>query len=387
MRLRAGPFLDASQTFLKQLTESGIKRDLLPDGFEPAHLSSFVKLLVHCTRHRNFSEETLIEGAGACLAMFLLCHMPDASHVARQNQHRLRLGVYGYFNPFQAITFALDASSPKSVLIEALSYAERERKGAGPISATITAFKDALLLSHPDWQIKDFFETEVLLTHSSYGEITFDLHPWIKLGDSGELTSSHFETLWPRLPGTLRRVDFNAMLQSVMPRWVGPDTFRGPESQAIHTLEWLPGKDARLRVGFVAPMAKHVRWITKSDIALWSRDEHFQPPQLLTLALHHLVERSNNMTMRRWTEACELFHWGDGFDAARFMLPSVWHMAAKAMGGHCYLSVPHRDALLVSKHQLALRNETQALHERAPHRLCTTLFETDGTEIATVNDR
>ena len=58
-------------------------------------------------------ERLFIEGAGALLGLLLIDHVEDAAHVARGAVHRVRLGKYGFFDPFAAIDRVLDAPSPK----------------------------------------------------------------------------------------------------------------------------------------------------------------------------------------------------------------------------------------------------------------------------------
>src|SRR5690606_25725132 len=69
-------------------------------------------------------ERRFIEGAGARLGLLLIDHVGDGAHVARGAVHRVRLGKYGFFDPFAAIDRMLDAPSPKQEMMLQVGLAE-----------------------------------------------------------------------------------------------------------------------------------------------------------------------------------------------------------------------------------------------------------------------
>src|SRR4051812_17829921 len=135
----AGPLLPAASTFLSE------KLGEQAEGFRGGaagivFLCEQVLRFVALDHASEEDERRFIEGAGALLGLLLIDHIGEGAHVARGTVHRIRLGQYGFFDPFSAIDQVLDAQSPKQELMRQVSLAEAEGSGSGPVSRVVGRF-------------------------------------------------------------------------------------------------------------------------------------------------------------------------------------------------------------------------------------------------------
>jgi hypothetical protein len=126
LRSRCGPLSDAASLFAV---------DLGVEGDPPAGAAGLMALARRVERHvdgveSEDDERLFIELAGAYLSLLLCDALPHGRHVSRGGRHGIALGRAGFFDPFAAIERLLEADDVRSCLLQQVSLAEREARGA-----------------------------------------------------------------------------------------------------------------------------------------------------------------------------------------------------------------------------------------------------------------
>src|SRR5689334_19686634 len=93
----AGPLAAAAQAFLAaKLGEKA--QDFRGGSAGIVFLCEEILRFMAADHASEEDERRFIEGAGALLALLLIDHLGDGSHVVRGTVHRIRLGKYGFFD-------------------------------------------------------------------------------------------------------------------------------------------------------------------------------------------------------------------------------------------------------------------------------------------------
>ncbi len=365
LRARAGALVPAAERFL--------------DGRELARGPDGVVAL--CARLEDWleredvdeeAERRFVEQAGAMLGMLLIDHVGDAGHVARAGAHRVRLGKYGFFDPFAAVDRALDASDVRRALARQLALAEAESEARGPISRVVHALLDALAAQRPDLRFADQFEHSLWLRGD--GEpFEVDLKRAVEsTRDQGaDAVAAVVQKLLAMLPGAAAEAStFLEVRARLMPRLARADAL-------LPGLFSVPFRD-ELVIALMVEESKRARYVRSQELASWELRE----AEVLAAAIENLRSRSERARIAcAATEHGPLWtaRTGDGRDSARLLLPSLHEQLRERIGSHVLVGVPHRDTFyacdagspgLVSE----LRAKVAHDFDRAPHKLSARVF-------------
>lgn len=326
------------------------------------------------------AERRFVEQAGAMLGMLLIDHLGDAGHVARGGAHRVRLGKYGFFDPFAAVDRALDAADVRRALGRQLALAEAESQARGPLSRVVAAFVAALAEQRPELRLAEQFEHSLWLR--GLGDpFEVDLGRAVEsTRDQGpEAVTAVVAKLLALLPGAASRPSrFDDVRAQLVPRLARADgLLAGLLALPFH---------GELVIALLVEEPQRARYVRESEAAAWDKSPH----ELLEQALVNLRARSTQARIAR-TETEHGALWvartGDGRDSARVLLGSLHDELRARIGPRVLLGVPHRDTFyacsadsLPLAEQLAAR--TQGDFERAPHRLAARPFLLEDLEQA-----
>ena len=310
-------------------------------------------------------EAAFVEGAGAFLALVLIAYLGGA-HATRDGSHRVRLGEAGFFDPFAAITTALDTDPARAALVDAVDLAERESRGTGPIARTAIAFARVLAERRVELAITDRFDRRVWM-----GDVEVDLTRAISAteDESDATLASAVGKLVDMLPGGVGAdIDADDALARVVPRLIGP-TFDLAVATAVIAID--------LRIAWVLAYEGRARFVTGRDLERWSITSR----ALAARAVDNLAARSGRARFTRIDldeGPCIVARSGDGLDSARLLLPALAETLAPEIGSPCIVAVPHRDALYAcADDDAAVRVLSRRVtddHARAPHGITARLY-------------
>ena len=376
---RAGPLAPVAQRFVETRLGSAAR------SFQGGE-AGLVALAgqVRSFGNGNESEEDereFVEGAGALLALLLIDHVGDAAHAAQGEMHRVRLGRFGFFDPFHAITSALEAKSSRRELSLQIATAEAESRSEGPISRVVAQFVARLAAQRPDLSVRRQFECMLELSQAD-GDRRFevDLGRAVRAArDLDEtLVTSIVDRMMSLLPGaTPGGVPFRESLDRLLPRLIRSDDacLRVGEHQVELATERVT---AGLRVALLVQHEGRARYLRADEASALPEPQG----QLLKRALHNLERRSQGARLvRHETPAGSFFgaRTGDGLDSARVLLPRLYTELSGRVGQAVCIAIPHRDTYFACGagctdlvRQVADRTRHDAA--RAPHRLSTDLF-------------
>jgi hypothetical protein len=365
LRARAGALAPAAEQFL-----AGGELARGPDG-----------VIALCARMERWlerddvdeeAERRFVEQAGAALGLLLIDHVGDAGHVARGGAHRVRLGRYGFFDPFAAVDRALDATDVRRALARQIALAEAESQSRGPLSRVVRALLEALALQRPDLRFADQFEHSLWLRGEDE-PFEVDLKRAVEsTRDQGpEAVEAVVQKLLTMLPGAATPqatlADVHAQL---IPRLARADAL-------LPGLLQLPFRQ-ELVIALMVEEPKRARYVRANELAMWAVAEH----EVLELALENLRTRSERARIA-CTETDHGPVWtartGDGRDSARILLPSLHEELRTRIGPSVLLGVPHRDTFFACDARNAdlvtwLRAKTAHDADRAPHKLSPVPF-------------
>ncbi|NOY91419.1 MAG: hypothetical protein GXP55_09425 [Deltaproteobacteria bacterium] len=376
---RLGPFADAARAFSAWRHPAGF-----PPG--PEGVRALVRELdafVHDLDAPEEDEDRFLEGAGALLAALLIAHLPESRHVEREGRHALRLGRWGFFDPFMAIDAALDAESPAESLARALRRAEAEARGEGSMAQALGLFEELLECIRPDLTLIDAFAASLRLgdnieldissamaaASGDEGDLESALSRLIGLIPGGEDAQNAFE--WPHArPRLLPRIvsaDFLEELDSARPD--------APPERRLYRRP-LAGD---LRLALVLAYPDRARFVRLEELECWGVPE----VEVEGAYLAHLARLSRDARFDA-VESPEgvmiVARSGDALDSARIVLPGLYGVLAAELTPPFAVAVPHRDSLLAVSgadpemwRMLARRAREE--HARAPHGISPNIFE------------
>lgn len=327
-------------------------------------------------------ERRFVEGAGALLALLLIEHVGDACHAVRGARHRVRLGRYGFFDPFAAIDRALDAHNVRAELARQVALAEAEARAEGPISRVARALIEALARERPDLRLDDHFETSLSLRGAQADDrMEIDLAPFVSVtrdqgADAVAATVRRLLSMLPGAPETT--VALTEVRERLVPRLARADSLRELEGQGSSPLYAAPLTD-ELVIALMVEYEGRARYVRQRELAGWGLSAN----EALALALENLAARSEHARISMTeTDFGPLLvaRTGDGRDSARVLLRGLYGALAERLGGDVYVGIPHRDTFFAcsAKNQALveeLKRRTAHDAARAPHRLSAQLFQ------------
>lgn len=377
---RGGPLVAAAVRFLR--THRGAPRAPVPSG--AGGLRALARALdawaEQETDPSSDEDEQFVEGAGALLGCLLLAHFADAAHVARDGAHRVRIGPYGFVDPFRIVESALEGPSARAVLAEELARAEEEAAGRAGLGRALRLLRAALASARPELSIRDCFEQHVRLSDGVELDLTRVL---VSTEGEDESAAAHaIEKLVSMLPGGTGGRDvvpWDEAKRALLPRLVPADfTTSLGTSSAGGELACRSALGHTVSVALVLVYEGRSRYVRASELAAWSCE--FE--RALATALENLAMRSSAARFARVeTNAGPLVvaRSGDGLDGARLLLPTLHDVLAPELGSPFLAAAPHRDALFAcavepSALRAALARRTRDDAARAPHRISDQLF-------------
>ncbi len=355
---QGGPLTERARRFLE--TRGGA--DAFPHGPHGARqLATFIEEL-----DDDADTNAFVEGAGALLAMLLISAQREARHDVRGTTHRLRLGRYGFFDPFGAIEAALDAESPRAALAAAIREAEAEARGEGATSRVVLAIEAQLLAIEPTRRIAYAFEHHLELDDG----IELDIARLVATtrGESDEVLQRNVRKLIELLPGSNAAAGLgrDELTERALPRLVGDRFFAqlGDAGGKLCTLPIAPG----IAVGFILQFEGRARYVRGAEL------ENVPARELFEIALGNLRARSERTLVVDDGDVIAVRN-GDGLDAARVLLPELRGALEDRLHGELAIGVPHRDALYAcaaaqDARAAALATRVADEHARAPHPIC-----------------
>jgi uncharacterized protein YtpQ (UPF0354 family) len=332
--------------------------------------------------HVNEEEERrFIEGAGALLGLLLLGHVGEGAHVARGTVHRIRLGKYGFFDPFAAIDRTLDAASPKQELMHQVSLAESEAAGTGPISRVVKQFLANVARDRPELSLVSHFDLTLTLRSPDSAEpVEVDLKRAVEStrDQDTRAVDNVANRLLSMLPGSQEAATTLAEAkQRLMPRLVRTDSLRDLSTSGKTLLAQSPLTE-ELSVSLLLEYQGRARYVRQRELDEWGISWN----QAFEIAWRNLASCSKASRIgKSETPHGVLFvaRTGDGRDSARVVLPALHGELVSRIGPRVALAVPHRDTFFACDADNAalvqeMRTRTEEDAARAPHRLSERVF-------------
>lgn len=318
-------------------------------------------------------DDAFVEGAGAVLGLLLIEHL-GGEHCAQDSQHRVRLGQWGFFDPFLAIEQALDADEPRAHLAQTIAAAEQEASGAGPIASTVACFARELA-KKSDLCINDQFELRLRLSDGT--EVDLRQMARATRGESPDALQRAAQKFVSMLPSQARGMacPWDEAAPRLVPRLVGSEFAAGlPDNATVFTEPVL----GELHLALLLTYDDRARFARTSEVAQWTRQGH----NTVAMSLINLAQRSRGARMDRIeTETGPIIvaRSGDGLDASRLLLPTLYDVLSRELQAPIVAAVPHRDTLLACKASgdalAALQARATDDMRRAPHAISDGLFE------------
>lgn len=363
---RGGPFIAVSQSFLSH--HRGAPRDPARGAAGLRALAAAIDAWAEREDASETEDERFVEGAGALLGA-LLCDALGGRHVARGGAHRVALGEDGFFDPFAAVSHALDADDSRSSLAILVARAEAEALSADGFGRARRLVRELLRQERPELAVEGGFEASLELS----GGIELDLGRLVEatLGESEEAARKAARKLVSMLPGAAEDSDSD-WEERLQPRVVSP------RFAAEHpALLARPLAGGALSVALLLVHGDRARYVRASEPSRWGTSAR----GALEIAIRNLAIRSERARLLRVdTSAGPLIcaRTGDGLDAARALLPALHEVLAPELGDALWIAVPHRDALWACGEGRALREALRARARddarRAPHAISESLF-------------
>lgn len=312
-------------------------------------------------------DAVVVEEIGAALALVLLDRFGGECQKTADSSC-IRLGSYGFIEPFAAIETALDSASPRRTLVEWLRRAETEAAGTGPISRVWTALASRLqALQNAALCLSATAPNAHTATLSDGTEIDLTAVLRATQGESLGAVDAAVERLVQAvaLQGQTSIVKWPEASTRLLPRIVG-DAFdaelQGRANLHAHVL------CSGLRLAFVLAFEGKAKFVRDEEVAEWGS------PDLRETALTNLAARTGprDFTAR---DGLWVLSSRDGLDAARILLQSTQEkLRANAA---TLFALPHRDVLVAAprEHRSQLAHHARDEASRAPHAICNGVFE------------
>jgi len=313
-------------------------------------------------------DDLFVEGAGAVLGLLLIEHLGGRAR-AHLGAHRVQLGRFGWFDPFEAIQDALDAENPRARLAEYLSLAELEATDSGPVSRVVRAFAETLESERPDLGIRSQFELTVDLDNGA----TVDLRrlEQVSRGQDDQATHEAARRIVSMLPGagTPETTPWHEAAPRLLPRLVSRSFIESlPNEQQLHLQEL----GVEVHVALQLRYGSRARYVRSSEVAGWALGAAAAQRK----AVENLAAKSRSLRLERVTDGVLRVRQGDGLDGARLLLPDLALRLEQLEKGPWIAASPHRDVLLVG-HGTAvdrLAAHAEVSTQRAPHPVSASLF-------------
>lgn len=326
-------------------------------------------------------ERSFVEGAGALLGLLLVEHIASAAHASAAGRHRIRLGSYGFFDPFAAIDRTLDAPDIRRALARAVEEAEAEARAQGPISRVVAALNALLASERPDLTLGEQFDCNLTLHGRANDEkLELDLSRAVETTrDQGQAAVENVaQRLLSILPGAPTRAAAPADLRArLLPRLARSEALRGLTQHGQNVLFARP-LVSELCVALLLEQEGRARYVRADELDAWqlAGDEAHE------LALSNLRARSSRARIVRDASSEGLLYvarTGDGRDSARVLLPELFAELCERIGPDVAVAVPHRDTFLAcaaDNPALVRQMAARAAHDaaRAPHALSPDAF-------------
>lgn len=326
-------------------------------------------------------DRKFVEGGGALLGLLLIEHIGDACHKQSGSTHRVRLGPYGFFDPFSALDRVLDAQSPKAELMHQVSLAEAEARGEGPTSRVVCEFMAQLRDGRPELMLVDHFDLTLTLQDTSTGEpLEVDLKRAVDSTRDQDVRAVHSVTtrLMSMLPGSQPSYVLVAEARErLMPRIVRTDALHDLSASGKNLLA-SEALTSELSVALLLEYDGRARYVREAELSVWA----LTWKQAFEMAWRNLAARSKAARIAPVeTPEGSLYvaRTGDGRDSARIVLPAFGYELCKRLGPRVAVAVPHRDTFLACDADnlplvAALRKRATEDAARAPHRLSDQVY-------------
>jgi len=313
-------------------------------------------------------DDRFVEGAGAVLGLLLIDHLGGRTR-ERDGCHRVQLGRFGWFNPFETIQEALDAEDPRDCLSTYLSVAENEAAENGPVSRVVRVFANTLRRERPDLDIESQFELTVDLNNGA--SVDLGRLERVARDQDDDAATEAARRIISMLPGanTREETPWNEAAPRLLPRLVSESFLASlPSEQTLYTDE--VGDDVHLTLQL--RYGARARYVRSAEVDSWAPERAATRQQ----ALENLAAKSRSLRLQRVTPAILRVRQGDGLDGARLLLPDLAGRLAQLESGIWIACAPHRDVLLLARaeaiQELCTRAEDAV--RRAPHPVSAAIF-------------
>ncbi len=331
----------------------------------------------------DHQEWEFVEGAGALLALLLAKHISVGRIVSRKGVCRLHLGKHGWFDPFAAIEQSLQAQDVQKAFARQLALAEAEGAGKGAVARVLAEFSSQLNQAFPTLAIGDVFECDVVLSNG----VEVGLQRVVEATRSAGMTEvrkavQKIVSLLGENVGEKEALPWQEAQGQIFPRLVSRDFLQEldaslNEQSCLYRREL--GGD--VCVTMILRYANRVKYLSTNALERWdvTEDEAYEIA-IANLALNSAYAKFSRIDTLHGPLI--MAHSGDGLDATRLLLPSLYNVLSNELGAECVVGVPHRDTLLACAsapseliRELQMRVEDAA--RRAPHRISTHLWRLD----------
>ena len=372
-----GPLAAAAVRFLNSL---GLDASTPPSGAVGLRLL-LRSMETQLSDDRVDDELEFIEGAGAFLGLLLLKGL-GGEHQQHRERHLLRLGRFGLFDPFEAVSTCLGEARIDQALVDAISTAEDEAQGRAGFGRLAVLFRERLGQERPELALISQHGPELQLEHRHTGDtVVVDLdrthratngasaatlHKALRelvglIPGAGDSAGMAWEDAKPRLRPRLQSAAFTAAL---------PSELQGK-------IPSVPITDG-LQAALVLDCGDRFRYVTSNEIQDWCVGLSTALDQSFT-NLGHRTDMSRFDVIAKSAGTLISSRHGDGCDAARILLPEVQALLRRALGGQVVVGMPHRDMLMATSSNdtdaiRELRSQVENAAARAPHAISSALF-------------
>lgn len=380
LRNDCGPLAEAAARFT---VREGLDRAELPRG-APA-LRSLLEAVARQQARSHGDDLAFIEGAGGFLALILAERLGPARHVSHDGRHGLRLGTYGFVDPFAVVEAMLEADDTRRALLAGVAQAEAEARGQAHLCRVMQALEAELARTAEALHIDQRFERRVWLSGADE-PIELDLSR-VAIATADEPPERMRAAVAHLVAALVGLGDRPPVLgaddrERVLPRLVGPSfVARLPQANGGGAPLHLEPVAGPVQLSLVLQYEGRARYLRRNEL-----------PQLAhtaaaarRLALDNLEKRAAATRMAKArTDAGDVVvvRSGDGLDATRLLLPGMRELLLHALGRPVAVGLPHRDLLLAcaaddpaATASLARRVAEDA--RRAPHAICENLLRLD----------
>ncbi len=370
---RGGPFTAAAADFASW---QGLVEDFPRGHGAVAALASMIDAWSQRDPHEQ-DDQRFIDGVGAWLGLVLMDAL-GGEHRARDKRHRVRVGRFGFVDPFAMVDAALHADSPRRELAAQLSRAEAEGAGTGALSRVVAALEQALE-GKAHLPFADHFECDVRLASG----IEIDLKRTVAATEDQGMNAveTAVRKLVSMLPGeTLASGDaWDDVAARLVPRLISRAflselTRRTQAAQSLHSTP----VSSEVEIAYLVRDNDRARYVRQNELSGWG----VSAMEVHRRAIENLArnsERARFGEVHTTEGSMVVARSGDGLDAARLLLPTLHDVLAPVLGSPFVVAVPHRDALLAAPLGQpgmvdAMRERAKDDAARAPHRITSRLF-------------